>query len=205
MCQIRVGNLYPLSSFQQALQSVTNLFMWGANASAVDSPISSVTLKPCPSDASSTRHRRRRSASDQGATAPSSVAVDVEISTPLQRGMYMNETTGDVYGMVIHSYNLTGPGSIPVLLRVTPIRGRNDTLVVYVKGDRRPVPEDYDWILMTYNGMSNYSLYIEGWRTSNMSTLYVGVQSSNGKAWMDGWIDGCMDGCMEGWKGIRCI
>lgn len=162
--------------------------MWDESALAVNSPISSVTLVPCEAhaNASTTSRRSRRSASDQGSATPSSIEADVEVSTPLQRGTYFNETTKDMYGMLIHSYNLTSPGVIPVLLSVSPIRGRNDTLVVYVKGDRKPTPEDYDWILFTYKGTSNYSLYIDGARMRNMSTINVGVQSSEGEEWLNG-------------------
>lgn len=140
------------------------------------SPVLSLTLTRCHDSQSKFKSRRKRSADEDPEL---SVELDITIAARPSIGSYIDSETQDAFGMLIHAYNLSQPKRFPIFIRVTPIRQRNDTLVVYIKSDSRPTPQDYDWILMTHNETNNYSVSLDT-NSINTSQLFVGVQSSAG-------------------------
>lgn len=104
--------------------------------------------------------------------------------TAKNRGPLVSRNTSDIYGMIHHIYNLSFAGVVPAILRVTPAMppASNDTLLVYVRADQRPTPDLYEWIMVTYNGTSNYTLFLTAQQTINVTQLYVSVQSTAGQS-----------------------
>jgi len=109
-------------------------------------------------------------------TPGSSILVDINIpSTTL--GLRVNATPkSENEGIVTSEFNLTSPGSVPLVLQIIP--SEPSRVTVYVRRDNVPTSTDYDWLLTSWADTDNYTLYISADLT-NVTHIYVGVKSDN--------------------------
>ena len=80
-----------------------------------------------------------------GLTPGSSTLVDINIP-PSTLGWRVNATPkSENEGIVTSEFNLTSPGSVPLVLQIIPIEPRR--VAVFVRRDAVPTSTDYDWLL----------------------------------------------------------
>ena len=80
--------------------------------------------------------------------------------------------------MLNHVYNLSRPGYVPIILRVT-VTNVNMSLIVYVRLNAAPTPLTYNWLITKDKVTSQFQLYLNPIDTFNASQIYVGVQSAS--------------------------
>lgn len=157
-----------------------NPFLWDPSANNVTSPVVSAGIDDCSAAVSALLRKKR----DTTSIPVTSGGFEVTIRTASNFGQYINLNTSDQYGMIFHYYNLSSPGHIPLLIRVTsamPVNDTNGTLIVYLRGNLPPTPVEYDWIMMQSSNDSNsLMLYLQPSEIFNVSVLYVGVQTIAG-------------------------
>jgi len=69
--------------------------------------------------------------------------MDINIP-PDTLGLYANATPRrENDGIAISEFNLTSPGSVPIVVRITP--RRPSRVDVYLRRDDLPTTTDYDW------------------------------------------------------------
>jgi len=108
-CRLSSGDVTLL----QTLMAARNLFI-GDSSSSVNTPVISMAVNSCGS-----KGRRRRSAGTLGVSTGTTTAVDINIARP-SRPIAVNETVPpDSDGIVTSLFNLTSPGSLPILLRMS--------------------------------------------------------------------------------------
>ena len=122
----------------------------------------------------SKKRRRRRRRSTVGLSAGSNTAVDINMSEP-SPGIAVNATPpASNDGVVMSAFNLTSPGTLPILITILP--GDPADVNVFVRRNSTPTSTDYDWFLTSSNGTNNYSLYIPAEETVYVNQLFIGVQ-----------------------------
>jgi len=99
----------------QAMMSTINPFVDVTKPVRIDTPVVWMSMRQC--DAGFKRRRRRRSSTALGLTDGFSSVLEVNIP-PTTLGLWVNETSKD--GVVISQFNLTSPGRLPLVIRVTP-------------------------------------------------------------------------------------
>jgi len=115
-----------------------------------------------------------------GLTEGSSILVDINIP-PRTLGLRVNATPkSENEGIVTSEFNLTSPGSVPLVLRITP--SKPSRVIAFVRRDDVPTTTDYDWLLTSWADNDNYTLYITAELTKDVTHIYIGVQSSDGKS-----------------------
>jgi len=113
-----------------------------------------------------------------GLTEGSSILVDINIP-PRTLGLRVNATPkSENEGIVTSEFNLTSPGSVPVVIRVSP--SKPSKVTAFVRRDDVPTTTDYDWLLTSSNVTDNYTLYITADLTKDVTHIYIGVQSVDG-------------------------
>jgi len=113
-----------------------------------------------------------------GLTQGSSTMVDINIP-PSTLGLLVNATPkSEQEGIVTSEFNLTSPGSVPLVLRITP--SKPSRVIAFVRRDEVPTTTEYDWLLTSWADTDNYTLYITADLTKDATHIYVGVQSSEG-------------------------
>jgi len=125
------------------------------------------------------KRRRRRSVTAVGLTQGSSTLVNINIP-PTTLGLYVNQTPKPHDdGLAFSRFNVTSPGSVPVVIQITP----NDTRTVlraFIRFDKLPTTSEFDWMLTSWDDGDNYTLYIAADLTTDVSHIYVGVQHDEG-------------------------
>ena len=123
-----------------------------------------------------------------GLTQGSSTLVDINIP-PSTLGLRVNATPKSEYeGIITSEFNLTSPGSVPLVLQIIP--SEPSSVTVFVRRDDVPTSTDYDWLLTectiyydwlltSWADTDNYTLYIAADLTKDVSHIYVGVKSDN--------------------------
>jgi len=113
-----------------------------------------------------------------GLTQGSSALLDINIpQTSL--GLWVNATPKpETEGIVSSEFNLTTPGSVPLVIRIIP--SEPSRVIVFVRLNAAPTTTDYDWLLTSWDNTDNYTLYVAADLTKNVGQIYVGVQSSAG-------------------------
>jgi len=155
----------------QSMMSTTNPFIGPSNTTSVNTPVIWWRMSEC----SSSRRRRRRSATPVGLRQGTTTLVDINIP-PTTLGLWVNATPATVNdGIVMIEYNLTSPGSVPVVVRVTP--SQPISVKVYVRRHTAPTTTEYDWLL---ESTANYTMYLTADLTKDVTHLYVGVRSRAG-------------------------
>ena len=113
-----------------------------------------------------------------GLTQGSSTLVDINIP-PMTLGLRVNATPKpETEGIVTSEFNLTTPGSVPLVIRVVP--GEPSRVIAFVRRNAAPTTADYDWLLTSWDNADNYTLYVAADLTKDVSRVYVGVQSTAG-------------------------
>jgi len=113
-----------------------------------------------------------------GLTQGSSTQVDINLP-PSTLGLRVDATPKERdEGIAMSEFNLTSPGSLPVVIRVTP--SNPSKVIAFVRRDAVPSTTDYDWLLTSWDNTDNFTLYIDADLMKDASQIYVGVQSSNG-------------------------
>jgi len=101
--------------------------------------------------------------------------VDINIP-PSALGWRVNATPkSENEGIVTSEFNLTSPGSVPLVLQIIPVKPSRVT--VFVRRDSVPTSTDYDWMLALCPVTANNTLYISADRTKDVTHIYVGVKS----------------------------
>jgi len=94
-------------------------------------------------------------------------------------GLYVNQTPKpENDGIALSRFNVTSPGSVPVVIQITPTD--SDTLRAFIRFDKTPTTSEFDYMLMSWDGGDNYTLFIAADLTTDVSHIYVGVQSDDG-------------------------
>ena len=152
--------------------SKSNPFI-GESESGVNSPVVSMTVNSCGES------KRRRKRSVVGLSSSASTAVDINMDQP-SRAIKVNETPSfDNDGILLSLFNLTSPGTMPILLQVAP--KDPPEVNVFVRLNATPTSTDFDWFLTSgFNGTNNYTLYIPAELTTYVKQMFVGVQSLAG-------------------------
>ena len=163
------------------------------NSSTINTPVISHSVDRCVASS----RRRRRSVTAVGLTQGSSTLLDINIP-PTTLGLYVNQTpVPDNDGIALSRFNvtspgsvltspgsvMTSPGSVPVVIRLTP----NDTstrLRAFIRLDKTPSTTEYDWMLTSWDGGDNYTLYIAADLTTDATHIYIGVQLADGQSLM---------------------
>jgi len=116
--------------------------------------------------------------------------VDINIP-PRTLGLLVNATPkSENEGIITSEFNLTSPGSVPLVLRITP--NKPTRVIAFVRRDDVPTTTDYDWLLTSSNVTDNYTLYITADLTKDVTHIYVGVQSSDGMSLMNCYLFSCV-------------
>jgi len=128
----------------QTMMSTINPFIGNWTTTKISTPVISMTVNRCVNS----KRRRRRSATAIGLSPGSSTLVDINIP-PSTLGWRVNATPkSEKEGIVTSEFNLTSPGSVPLVLQIIPIEPSRVT--VFVRRDNVPTSTDYDWLL-TYD------------------------------------------------------
>ena len=122
------------------------------------------------------KRRRRRSATAVGLTQGSSTEVNINIP-PTTLGLFVNATPEERDECIAYSeFNLTSPGTVPLVLRIIPDWPR--TVIAFVRRNFVPTSTEYDWLLTMWDNTDNFTLYIAANETKDANRIYVGVQFS---------------------------
>ena len=102
--------------------------------------------------------------------------MDINIP-PSTLGWRVNATPkSENEGIVTSEFNLTSPGSVPLVLQIIPIEPNRVT--VFVRRDDVPTSTNYDWLLASCPvTANNNTLYISADQTKDVTRIYVGVKS----------------------------
>jgi len=153
--------------------STRNTFI-GNTTTTINTPVISQSVMRC----DTSKRRRRRSATAVGVTDGSTTLVNINIPED-SLGLLVNATPTSQYdGIAMSEFNVTTAGSVPLVIRVTPVRPNR--VIVYVRRDALPTTSEYDWLLSSWDNNDNYTLYIAADLTNDVSRIYVGVQSIAG-------------------------
>ena len=121
---------------------------------------------------------RRSDTATIGLTQGSSALLSINIPQA-SLGLWVNATPkSETEGIVSSEFNLTTPGSVPLVIRVVP--GEPSRVIAFVRRHAAPTTTDYDWLLTSWDNADNYTLYVAADLTKDVSQIYVGVQSSDG-------------------------
>ena len=159
----------------------TNPYVWDPSAKNVTTGTLTLQIDPC--DGQVNKRKKR---------AAGSVGMSIGLAGPKGKGNLTSYNTTDVFGMLTHVFNLTAPGVKPITLQVTyEAASYNNTLIVYIRRDKRPTPAEYDVILTPSNFSApdnstgnvttyTYSYYFKSNDTFGVKFLHVGVQTVQG-------------------------
>ena len=142
----------------------------------INTPVVNWAVSLC--EQTTTRRRRRRSVTAVGLSAGSSTLVDINIP-PSTLGLRVNVTPpSQNEGLAMSEFNLTSPGSVPLVIRVRPVKPA--AVRVFIRRDELPTVSEYDWMLTSWDNEDNYTLYVASQLTQDHSHVYIAVQSSTG-------------------------
>jgi len=154
-----------------------NLSSPSTSGAAITTPVISSVVKSC----SSAAQRRRRQATDNtlyGLKAGAEVLLTVNLPSA-SIGQLVNATPIITDGFIYSVFNLSSPGHLPMLLRVTPKFPRN--IDVYVRRNETPSLTTYDRLLFAANASEHdYTLYLAADETLGVDRIVVGVRSAEG-------------------------
>ena len=157
--------------------STINPFIGNATVK-VNTPVISMVMKRC---TTTTRRRRRRQtvSSLVGLSDGSNTLVNINIP-PTTLGLWVNATPKvENDGMAFSEFNLTAPGSVPLVVRITA--SAPSTVHAFIRRHTIPTTSNYDWMLTTWNSTAaNDTLYISAELTKDVNTIYIGVRSIAG-------------------------
>jgi len=144
----------------------------------INTPVINWAMNRCEESGGRRRRRRRRSTAAVGLKAGSSTLVNINIP-PSTTGLRVNATPpSHNEGLAMSEFNLTSPGSVPLVIRVTPVKPVS--MRVFIRRDEPPTVSQYDWMLTSWASDDNYTLYVASELTQDSSIVYVAVQSSAG-------------------------
>ena len=166
----------------QIMSMKDNPYIWDPSAENVTTGAMIFAMDSC----ATAQRRKRRS------TFEATVGLDVGMTVPSDKYLFVDHNTSDTFGMLTHIYNLSKPGINSALLIVSYRQTWNESLFIYIRANEYPTPNDYTWIatvkdnsssIETSNGTRTIknTLYFSANETFNVSRLYVSVQSSAGE------------------------
>ena len=157
--------------FLQSMMSTVNPFIGNSTITKITTPVISWKMRRC----DDSKRRRRRSVTPVGLTDGSNTLVNINIPQTTF-GLWLVATpTAANDGIALSQFNLTSPGSVPLVIRVTP--SKPSSVKMYVRRHSVPTTTDYDWLL---ENTDNYTLYLTADQTTDVAHIYLGVQSSSG-------------------------
>ena len=185
----------------QTVMATANPFVGKRTTTTINTPIMSLSVNRC----GNSRRRRRRATTAVGLSHGSSTLVEINIP-PSTLGLQVNATpTSDNDGIVTSQFNLTTPGSVPLVIRITAITtssllqrtsrvvirispSRPSRVNAFVRRNAVPTTSDYDWLLTSSNDTDNYTVYIAAsdydWLLTSSNdtdnyTLYIAASETN--------------------------